>query len=151
QKAEDGQGKLARGLARHFAEPSGFDEWHYLTQINQVRAVAAGIEHWRSHWPRCAGTIVWQLNDCWPAVSWSAIDGDGRAKPLWYELRRLYADRLLTFTERDGRLYLAGINQSRSPWSTTLTLRRLRADGVSQAQVRTPLSVPAGEVGLVEV
>ena len=38
---------------------------------------------------RCApGTIVWQLNDCWPVTSWAAIDGDGRPKPLYYALRR---------------------------------------------------------------
>ncbi|WP_194917059.1 glycoside hydrolase family 2 protein [Catenulispora rubra] len=151
QKAEDGQGKLTRGLAPHFGEPDGFDEWHYLTQINQVRAISVGIEHWRSHWPRCAGTILWQLNDCWPAVSWSAIDGDGRAKPLFHELRRLYADRLLTFTERDGQLYLAAVNQGRSPWSTTLTLRRLRTDGVVQALVQLPLRVAPAGVQLVEV
>ena len=151
QKADDGQGKLARGLAPHFADPGDFDEWHYLTQINQARAVATGIEHWRSHWPRCAGAIVWQLNDCWPAVSWSAIDGDGRPKPLLHELRRLYADRLLTFTERDGRLYLAAVNQSRAPWSTTLELRRLRADGVPQAQVHAAVHVPPFAVHLEEV
>lgn len=81
QKAEDGNGKLNRGLAPHFTRPAAFDTWHYLTQLNQARAVAAGVEHWRSHWPRCAGTVLWQLNDCWPVTSWAAIDGDGRLKP----------------------------------------------------------------------
>lgn len=96
QKAGDGNGKLARGLARHFPVPADFDTWHYLTQVNQARAIATGIEHWRSHWPACAGTVVWQLNDCWPVTSWAAIDGDGREKPLYHELKRLYADRLVT-------------------------------------------------------
>lgn len=151
QKADDGQGKLARGLAPHFDQPADFDEWHYLTQVNQARAVATGIEHWRSHWPHCAGAIVWQLNDCWPVISWSAIDADGRAKPLFHELRRLYADRLLTFTERGGRLFLAAINQGRSGWSGTLTLRRLRADGETQARSRADLHVEAGSVQLLDV
>ncbi|MFE7857284.1 glycoside hydrolase family 2 protein [Streptomyces sp. NPDC057403] len=135
QKADDGNGKLERGLARHFAVPKGdFDRWHYLTQVNQARAVAAGIEHWRSHWPRCAGTVIWQLNDCWPVTSWAAIDGDGREKPLYHELRRLYADRLLTLQARDAGLVLAAVNQSGRAWTGTVTLRRMSVQGAVVAE-----------------
>ncbi|GAA2246761.1 beta-mannosidase [Streptomyces ruber] len=134
QKAEDGNGKLERGLARHFAVPDGtpgeeFDRWHYLTQVNQARAVAAGIEHWRSNWPVCAGTVVWQLNDCWPVTSWAAIDGDGRPKPLYHELRRLYADRLLTLRPGGDGPLLAAVNQAAEVWRGTLRLRRMSVDG----------------------
>ncbi|TQJ90637.1 glycoside hydrolase family 2 protein [Streptomyces sp. SLBN-31] len=135
QKADDGNGKLERGLARHFAVPKGdFDRWHYLTQVNQARAVAAGIEHWRSHWPECAGTIVWQLNDCWPVTSWAAIDGDGREKPLYHELRRLYADRLLTVQAREPGLVLAAVNQAGLAWTGTVTLRRMSVQGTVVAE-----------------
>ncbi|MFK8850797.1 glycoside hydrolase family 2 protein [Streptomyces sp. Ac-502] len=128
QKAEAGNDKLHRGVTRHFRLPEGdFDRWHYLTQVVQARAVAAGIEHWRSHWPLCAGTVVWQLNDCWPASSWSAIDGDGRPKPLYHELRRVYADRLLTLQPGPDRPVLALVNQSADPWRTPVTLRRMEA------------------------
>ncbi|OKK16025.1 beta-mannosidase [Streptomyces sp. CB00455] len=130
QKAEDGNGKLNRGIARHFPLPEGdFDRWHYLAQVVQARAVAAGIEHWRANWPVCAGTVVWQLNDCWPVSSWAAIDGDGRPKPLYHELRRVYADRLLSLVPgADGPL-LAVDNQSGTTWRTEVTLRRIAADG----------------------
>ncbi|MDF3140118.1 MULTISPECIES: glycoside hydrolase family 2 protein [unclassified Streptomyces] len=142
QKADDGNGKLRRGLERHFAFPEGdFDRWHYLTQVNQARAVAAGIEHWRSHWPVCAGTVVWQLNDCWPVTSWAAIDGDGREKPLYHELRRLYADRLLTLRareqERERGLEVAVVNQAAKGWAGAVRLRRMSVDGavVGEASV----------------
>ena len=62
------------------------------------------------------GTVVWQLNDCWPVVSWAAVDGDGRRKPLWYALRAVYADRLLVV--RDGALHL--VNDADRPWAGTL-------------------------------
>jgi beta-mannosidase len=98
QKATDGMGKLARGLEPRFGtvDPAAFDAWHYLTQLQQARAIATGIEHWRTHWPRNTGVVVWQLNDLWPVASWSAIDSAGRLKPLAHELRRLYDDVLLT-------------------------------------------------------
>ncbi|MGY4737309.1 glycoside hydrolase family 2 protein [Streptomyces sp. ATMOS53] len=152
QKAEDGNGKLERGLARHFAVPEGdFDRWHYLTQVNQARAVATGIEHWRSHWPVCAGTILWQLNDCWPVTSWAAIDGDGREKPLYHELRRLYADRLLTFQVRGESLVLAAVNQSAERWRGALSLRRMSVAGEVVAAGRVELEVGARAVGKVRV
>jgi beta-mannosidase len=129
QKAEDGNGKLRRGLERHFATPRTFDAWHYLTQVNQARAVATGVAHWRSHWPTCAGTVVWQLNDIWPATSWAAIDGDGRAKPLYHELRRLYADRLLTVAQRDDGLAVAAVNHGRTAWAGEVTVHRMDVTG----------------------
>jgi beta-mannosidase len=148
QKAEDGNGKLERGLARHFVLPEGdFDRWHYLTQVNQARAVAAGIEHWRSHWPVCAGTIVWQLNDCWPVTSWAAIDGDGREKPLYHELRRLYADRLLTLSAGT----LAVVNQAAGRWTGSARLRRMSVDGVVLGEAYAPFAAAGRTVARVDV
>ncbi|MGW6024262.1 glycoside hydrolase family 2 protein [Streptomyces sp. NPDC055099] len=147
QKAEDGNGKLNRGVERHFALPQGdFDRWHYLTQVVQARAVATGIEHWRANWPRCAGTIVWQLNDCWPVSSWSAVDGDGRLKPLHHELRRVYADRLLTLQPGADGADLVLANQSAQPWQTTVTLRLMHTDGTLAARQSLELTAPPREV-----
>ncbi|MFD7299152.1 glycoside hydrolase family 2 protein [Streptomyces sp. NPDC059897] len=152
QKAEDGNGKLQRGLERHFAPPEGdFDRWHYLTQVVQARAVATGIEHWRANWPRCAGTVVWQLNDCWPVSSWSAVDGDGHLKPLHHELRRVYADRLLTLRPGDGEPELVLSNLGATPWTTTVTLRLMRTDGTMAGQTRLRATAGARQVTRIQV
>jgi len=148
QKAEDGNGKLRRGLERHFTWPEGdFDRWHYLTQVNQARAVATGIEHWRSNWPVCAGTVVWQLNDCWPVTSWAAIDGDGREKPLYHELRRLYADRLLTVQGRE----LAVVNQAAEAWAGAVRLRRMTVEGAVIGEAEVEFTAGARAVARVGV
>ncbi|WP_206515637.1 glycoside hydrolase family 2 protein [Georgenia faecalis] len=129
QKAGEGQDKLARGWAGHFPEPRTFADWHWTTQLNQARAVAFGIEHFRSYWPRNTGSIVWQLNDCWPVTSWAAIDYDGHLKPLWYALRAAYAERMLTVQPRVGRSALAVVNGTDAPWSGRARLSRERFDG----------------------
>ncbi|MFC8536895.1 glycoside hydrolase family 2 protein [Streptomyces sp. NPDC057249] len=137
QKAADGAAKLLRGLGDHLPQPgTDFDDWHWLTQLNQARAVAFGIRHFRSHAPYCMGTIVWQLNDCWPVVSWSAVDGDGRRKPLWHALRSVYEDRLIAV--RDGSVHL--VNDTAAPWAGALRLTRHALDGTVLAEETLPVT-----------
>jgi beta-mannosidase len=139
QKAGGGAEKLQRALDEHFGPVQGFDDWHYLTQLNQARAIQLGVEWFRSLRPLCMGSIVWQLNDCWPVISWSAVDGDGRRKPLWYALRRAYADQLLTI--QPGAL--VAVNETATPWSLRTSVRRLDFAGTRLASVDVDVIVPA--------
>ena len=143
QKAEDGVAKLARGLAAHLPAPATFEDWHWATSLNQARAVALGVEHLRSLMPHCMGAVVWQLNDVWPVISWSAVDGDGRRKPLWHALRRAFADRLLTIQPRDGGLALVAVNDSDEAWQSTVTVTRRTFEGAELARLDLDLDVPA--------
>jgi beta-mannosidase len=142
QKAEDGNGKLERGLSAHLPPPSNFDDWHYLTQVNQARAMSLGIEHFRSLRPLCMGTIIWQLNDVWPVTSWSAVDGDGRLKPLWFALRHSFAPRLLTVQPDGDGLALIAVNDGPQPWTAPVTLTRYTLDGEPQAKHSLDLTIP---------
>jgi beta-mannosidase len=143
QKAGDGDRKLRAGLEAHLPDPRDFDDWHYLTQVNQARALQLGIEHFRSLRPLCMGTVVWQLNDCWPVTSWAAVDGDGRRKPLWYALRRAYRERLLTIQPRSGVPAVVAVNETGRPWRLEADVRRLTVAGELRARTRIELEVPA--------
>ena len=127
QKAEDGNGKLDRGLAPHLGVPDDFADWHWATQLNQARAVTYAIDHYRRWWPRTAGAIVWQLNDCWPVTSWAAIDFEERPKPLWYALRRAFAPRNVVFATEDGIVSVVVLNDTDQPWQGELELSRQAA------------------------
>ena len=151
QKAIDGNGKLARGLQPHFPAPATTEAWHYLTQLNQVRAVRTGIDHWRSYWPHTGGTIVWQLNDLWPVISWAAIDGAGRFKPLYFALRALYAERRLTIQPRDGGLVVAVLNDTATPWAGDLHIEHRDAAGAVLSSTVTPVTAGARSVALAGV
>ena len=141
QKADDGTAKLARGLQGHLPEPRSFDDWHWATSLNQARAVAYGVEHFRSWSPVCMGAVVWQLNDTWPVTSWAVIDGDGRRKPVWYALRRSFADRLLTLQPRDGDLTLVVVNDSAEPWRDDVAVSRRAVDGTVLATTAVRVDV----------
>lgn len=130
QKADDGDRKLARPLLRRFGHvPDDIDSWLYATQLVQARAARTAIEHFRSLRGHCMGTVWWQLNDCWPATSWSLVDGDGHLKPSWYAVRDAYADRLLTIQPRGHQLIVAAVNDGRDRWRASGTITRMTLDG----------------------
>lgn len=51
------------------------------------------------------GTLYWQLNDAWPAISWSAIDYYGRWKPLQYKAKNLYEDVIAYYYHKARKVY----------------------------------------------
>ncbi|MAO81941.1 MAG: beta-mannosidase [Nocardioides sp.] len=151
QKAAKGNDKLTDGLTAHLPLPNDMTDWHWAMSLNQAVAVRTAIEWYRSLAPHCTGTIVWQLNDCWPVTSWSAVDGDERAKPLLYALRQAHADRLLTIQPTDVGLRVALVNDSLSSWRGELEVERCSFDGQVLASFRHDVEVAAGESVDVEV
>lgn len=143
QKATDGNDKLTDGLVAHLPLPDDTEDWHWAMSLNQALAVTLAIEHQRSESPRCMGSIVWQLNDCWPVTSWAAVDGDGVAKPLLYALKHVYEDRLLTVQPRGEGLAVVAVNDSASEWSGEVIVRRLGFDGRMLAEERHDAALAA--------
>ncbi len=79
----------------HYPPANNIEEWTYYSQLNQRDALRFGIEHYRRS-EFCKGTLIWQLNDCWPAQSWAVLDCEGQYKAAAFELRRLYAPVLVS-------------------------------------------------------
>ncbi len=96
QKNGAGNSKIIEMFSRYFRFPNGFENFIYLSQVQQVLAMKTGIEYWRPLKPRCMGTLYWQLNDNWPVASWSSIDYYGEWKLLHYAAKRFYAPVLVT-------------------------------------------------------
>jgi beta-mannosidase len=134
QKAAEGNVKLTDGLIPHLPLPDDIDDWHWAMSLNQANAISTAIEHFRSLSPHCMGSIVWQLNDCWPVTSWAAVDGYGRPKPLLYAIKHAYADRLVTIQPREDGLAAVAVNDSAEPWSGELTVRRYDGSGAVLAE-----------------
>jgi beta-mannosidase len=141
QKATEGERKLTRGLVPHLPVPDDMDDWHWAMSLNQARAVQLGVEHLRSLSPHCSGSVLWQLNDCWPVTSWAAIDGDGRRKPVFYALGHAHADRLVTVQPRGGGLTAVLVNDTDRPWTEDVLLTRHGYDGAELHAVTVPVDV----------
>lgn len=135
QKASKGNDHLTDGLTAHLPLPNDMAGWHWAMSLNQAVAIRTAVEWFRSLTPHCTGTIVWQLNDCWPVTSWAAIDGDERPKPLLYGLQQAYADRLVTVQPADdGGLRVAIVNDTSEEWAGELEIDRRDYDGDVRAR-----------------
>ncbi len=99
QKCRAGNGKLMAYLSDYYLYPKDFRGVLYGSQLLQADAIRTAVEHFRRHRGRCMGSLYWQLNDCWPTVSWSSLDSAGRKKALHYAAKRFYAPVLLSAHE----------------------------------------------------
>ena len=90
QKHHKGFPTISTYLHRDFNKTNSFESYAYLSRVQQARGIGMGMRAQRLA-PQCMGSLYWQLNDCWPAVSWSSIDSEGQWKPLHYEARRANA------------------------------------------------------------
>jgi beta-mannosidase len=69
---------------------AGFFEFVERSQQLQAMGISKGIKAHLKAKPYCMGSLFWQLNDCWPGISWSAIDYYGRKKKLYFEVQKLF-------------------------------------------------------------
>ncbi len=60
------------------------------SQRAQAFALQTAIEHYRRRKYECSGVMFWQLNEPWPAISWSVIDYYQKPKMAYNTLKDIY-------------------------------------------------------------
>lgn len=124
--------------------PSTLDEYIDFSMIAQAEGLKFGIEHFRRRKPHCSGTIVWQLNDCWPVLSWSVLDYYGVGKAGYFYLKRVYAPVLASFKQLDdGAVELWITNDALQPIDETILVRLGSFEGETIWNERIAVDVPA--------
>jgi beta-mannosidase len=88
---------LQNYMSMYAKKALNFELETYQSGLVQAFAIELAIKAQRSAKPDSAGTLVWQLNDAWPAISWSSIDYYGRWKPLQFMEKRLFPDVAIFF------------------------------------------------------
>ena len=124
QRNVGGNSKITEMFTRYFRMPDGFDNFVYLSQVQQGLAIKTAVEHWRHLRPACMGTLYWQLNDLWPVCSWSSLEYGGKWKLLHYMAKRFYAPTILSaFQTRDDMVEVWVTNDRAEAVVADATLR----------------------------
>lgn len=127
QKNDAANGKMLYYLSENLRYPKDLTHLLYASQVLQGMAIKYGVNHWRRNRGRCMGTLYWQINDDWPAPSWSSIDYFGRWKALHYMAQKFYAPHAVSMTLEDHRCHVYFSNESfeTTEYSLTLSIRDL--------------------------
>jgi len=122
QKHHRGFQLIDEYMARDFPVPSDPKDYAYVSQLVQAKGMRMGIEAHRRAKPYNMGTLYWQLNDCWPAISWSSIDYFGQWKALHYAAKEAFENVLISFEQADDVLHIYAVNDHLQGVDETLQL-----------------------------
>ncbi len=144
QKNAGGNERIAGTMFRYFRFPKDFENFVYVSQVQQALAIKTAVEYWRSLKPHCMGTLYWQLNDTWPVASWSSLDYGGNWKALHYAARRFFQPvSVCAIPSEDGKsVRFSMVNDTPDDVEIDMNIFALALDGV-----RIPLKSASGTCG----
>ena len=143
ERFQNGYARMQEYLAKEFREPRDFAAMDYLSQVLQGEAIKFAVETMRSRRPQNMGTLFWQFDDCWPAVSWSSIDYFLRPKALEFYARRFYAPLLIVASREKTLVRVSVVSDEMNPRAATLRWRLMRFDGTVVREASNVVTVQA--------
>jgi len=129
QKHSRGFQLIREYMERDFSVPEKAEDYVYMSQLLQAYGITKGIEAQRRAKPYNMGTLYWQLNDCWPVVSWSSIDFFGKWKALHYKAKHSFEDVLVSSKVENNILRTYVINDDFESHSGELSVKILDFEG----------------------
>lgn len=133
QKCYRGNETIEIYMERDYVVPEEFNHYIYLSQLQAGEIMKYSVENFRRDNGYCSGAVLWQLNDCWPVVSWSGIDYYGRWKALQYYLKRFFAPVLVSALLEEFQVGLWVSNESISDCNGQLSWRLYCREDVVKA------------------
>ena len=130
QKSYVGNGMIEKHAKIYFGKAKDFESFIYYAQLTQRKAVSIAIAGHRADAPRCMGTIFWQLNDCWPAPTWSSLDDHNNWKALQYAVREDYRSIAVSELIKEDSHYLVLLSELPEDTLVTVEVQFYNDQGV---------------------
>ncbi|MFC2134699.1 glycoside hydrolase family 2 protein [Bacteroidota bacterium] len=144
-KQKEGPERLFRFISAHFPVKTEWEDFIYLTQLNQAFALKTCLGHWRTN-GITMGSIIWQINDCWPVTSWAVIDSNLMPKISYHFVKNVFSPVIAHFTVDDEMLNVTISNQGESSFTGSLKLTNIEClSGNSTVQDKSKLVIKAGQ------
>ena len=106
-----------------------FADFVYLSQVSWAEGAKFCIEHWRRRKFDTSGILFWQLNDCWPSISWAFIDYNIRPKLCYFSAKKAFAQLIVSVIKDGEKIKAYLINDKLVPFKGKLFLRTMDLDG----------------------
>ena len=141
QKNAGGNARIAETMFRYFRFPVDFENFVYVSQVQQGLAIKTAVTHWRSLKPHCMGTLIWQLNDTWPVCSWASLDHGGGWKLLHHMAKSFYAPVFVSAVPVNAGIELRAVNDTAETVALTVTAMAVSMAGAVRQLDRQVLDV----------
>ena len=141
QKHPRGMELIQSYMEREYKVPANFNDYAYVTQLVQAYGIRKAIEAHRRAMPYCMGTLYWQLNDCWPVISWSSVDYYNRWKALHYFVRESYSDLIISIERKNNEVNVYIVSDLTGLFNANLVIELIDFHGKSHWQKIIPVSV----------
>ena len=115
QKHAKGFQLIEEYMNRNYKISKNEEDYVYVSQLLQAKGIVMGIEAHRRAKPTNMGSLYWQLNDCWPSISWSSIDYFGQWKALQYKAKNAFKNLLISSTIEKNKVKTFVINDTFNP------------------------------------
>ncbi|WP_183984107.1 beta-mannosidase [Sphingomonas jinjuensis] len=140
--AGEGNERLRLYLDQRLRPAKDFADFVYLTQVNQAQAIQLAASHHRACRPVTMGSLYWQLNDVWPAVSWASVDYEGRWKLLHYAARRFFAPQAIVAERKGDATRVVLVSDATTPIAAEWRVRAMTMDGRALRSFQAAVTLP---------
>lgn len=141
QKHPRGYAIIKNYMERDYPVPDNDEDYVYMSQLMQANGMVMGFEAQRRAKPYNMGTLYWQLNDCWPVISWSSIDFLGNWKAMHYKTKKAFKDVLISSKVVNDTLSTYVINDDFAEYKGVLKIKIMDFNGKVLHNVSKPITV----------
>lgn len=147
-KAAEGNMRIAHYVATNLGVPATLDAYIYASQLVQAEALIAAYNGWRRCWGSetaraTGGALVWQLNDCWPTISWALLDYYQQPKAAFFAVRRALAPLAVGLAARGTQIDVWAVSSMLAPCQAELELRLISLNGAELVCERQHVTLAA--------
>lgn len=125
-KQIEGPERINKFLSAHLPINTNWNDYLYLTQLNQGFALKTCLEHWRTN-GRTKGSLIWQLNDSWPVTSWALIDYELKPKLAYHFVKNIFSRQIVFFSKSKNKIDINLQNQNGKDFTGELRINLIDA------------------------
>ena len=143
QRSYIGNGRILDYMKMYYRVPEEFEQFIYMTHVLQGLSTKMGIEAHRRNMPYCMGSLIWQINDCWPVASWSTMDYYHKWKAAHYMMRDCFKEVIVAPKWEGDSLAIYAVSDRLEAIHGTLSIEVLDFHGNLIFLTERGVNVPA--------
>ncbi len=113
-----------------YGESHSLQEFVAKSMTVHAETLRAEIEFARTNKAKCGGFMNWMYSDIWPSATWAVVNYYGEPKQVYYQMKRSYAPKAVTFAQTDGVRFVVFNDGKAATGTFTIGMKTLNGEVV---------------------